>query len=106
MSGDWRLIVRGFGVAAAGAAALMLYIVAASAGFVGSYATATVSIVAACLLATLFLRSLTPFLDSLDQRNLQLPVGDDPGDAKFLVKADGIRSRLGRSLDVDSATDK
>jgi hypothetical protein len=47
----------------------MLAVVAASAAFVGSYATTIGSIVVATVLGMIFHRTLTPFLDALDRRS-------------------------------------
>jgi hypothetical protein len=71
MTGEWKLIVRGFVVAALGAAALMLFIVALSAAYVGKFTISAVSILLACCLAFAFRSCLGPFLDVLDHREAE-----------------------------------
>jgi hypothetical protein len=68
MTADWKLIWTGFAIAGTGAAATMLYIVGASAAYVGRFATSGLALVAACVLALTFRRYLGRYLDALAAR--------------------------------------
>jgi hypothetical protein len=74
MSGEWKMVFRGFAIAATGAAGLMLFIVALSAAYVAKFTVAAVSIVVAgCLLAA-FRSRIEHYLNALDQREMELSV--------------------------------
>lgn len=68
MNREWTMIGKGLLVASAGAVALMFLIVGISAGYVGKFAVSITCLVLAVLLAMAFRTLLTPYLDSLDQR--------------------------------------
>lgn len=68
MSSDWKLIAAGFGIAGLGSVATMLYIVGASAIYIGRYAVGGGALAAACVIAVVFRRRLGRFLDTLDAR--------------------------------------
>jgi hypothetical protein len=72
VSGDWKLIYRGFAISAAGAGALMFFIVALSAAYVAKCAVAGVSIVVAGCLALIFRSRIRRYLNALDQRDMEL----------------------------------
>jgi hypothetical protein len=76
MNNDWTLIVRGFAIAALGAVASMLYIVGVSAAYVGRSGVSGASLAAAVLLAMLFHRTLSPYLDALDRRAGEVDASD------------------------------
>ncbi|RIK85611.1 MAG: hypothetical protein DCC67_03540 [Planctomycetota bacterium] len=82
MSGEWKLILDGFVIAASGAAASMLYIVSASAGYVGKFTVAFSSLAVAAALTVAFFRWLQPYLNALDAR-------EAASTAKAAVENDG-----------------
>lgn len=93
MSGDWSLIFRGFAVAAIGATATILYIIALSAAFVGRFVIAGAAVAAGVILAITFLRLIGRYLDAIDRRDaseslLMKPQGDGPAT---------VRARSGES---------
>jgi hypothetical protein len=76
MNSDWTLIVRGFTIATLGAVASMLYIVGVSAAYVGRSGVSGATLAAAVLLALLFHRTLSPYLDALDRRTSEGDASD------------------------------
>jgi hypothetical protein len=68
---EWKMIGQGFIVAAMGAASSMLFIVAASAAYMGKFTIGAASIIVASSLAIAFRSCLRPFLDALDRREAE-----------------------------------
>jgi hypothetical protein len=81
MTSDWKLIGAGFGIAGLGSVATMLYILGASAVYIGRYAVGGGALAAAFVIALLFRRYLGRFLDTLDARAGGAGEDDDDDDA-------------------------